>query len=220
MLSSITKRIIAAVICTAAIAASPAALADMTTFTIEWKPSDVNGAFTSSTVSASAVLTMDTKYINQSTQGISMADVQSLSMTIGSDTFTKSNFGSLVFSYGHALVYSGQLIGQYTGQLAWNDFTGPFGSTGQGGIFNLNGNGSALADGDIAPVSIQAFVMSTNGAPWENNGLTHSIMRVSSMIATPAVSAVPEPGTYAMLLAGLGFTGWMARRQRAASRRA
>lgn len=221
MLSSITKRIIAAVLCTAAIAASPAALADMTTFTIEWKPSDVTGAFTSSMVSASAVLTMDTKYINQSSQAISMADVQSLSMTIGSDTFTKSNFNSLVFSYGHALVYSGQLIGQYTGMQGWNDFTGPFGTmVGQGGIFNLNGNGSALPDGDIAPVSIQAFVMSTNGAPWDNNGLTHSIMRVSSMIATPAVSAVPEPVTYAMLLAGLGFTGWMARRQRAASRSA
>ena len=221
MLSSITKRIIAAVICSAAIAASPAALADMTTFTIQWKPSDGSGTFLSDTVSASAVLTMDTKYINQPGQGISMADVQSLSLTIGSDTFTKSNFNSLTFSYSHALIYSGQLIGQYTGQQAWNDYTGPFGTmVGQGGIFNLNGNGSALPDGAVAPVSIQAFVMSTNGAPWEDNGLTHSIMRVSSMIATPAVSAVPEPGTYAMLLAGLGFTGWMARRQRAASRRA
>jgi hypothetical protein len=220
-----TKRTIAAIICTAAVAASPAALADMVTFTIQWKPSDPNGTFLSSAVSAVATLTMDTKYINQpGPDNIPMADVQSLSLTIGNDTFGKSNFDSLRFNYGHQLIYSGEMIGQYTGQTSFGDFTGPYGTMiGQGGVFNLNGNGSTLGNGDVSPVSIQAFVMSTNGAPWVDNGLTHSIMRVSSMIATwdgpSPVSAVPEADTYALLLAGLGITGWMARRKRTASAR-
>lgn len=218
MLASTAKRTIAAMLCTAAVAASPAALADMVTFNIEWKPSDPDGNVLSSAVSAVATLTMDTRYINQpGLDNIPMADIQSLSLTIGNDTFGKDNFNSLRFNYNHALIYSGQMIGQYTGQTVFNDFTGPFGTMiGQGGVFNLNGNGSALGNGDIAPVSIQAFVMSSNGGPWVDNGLTHSIMRVSSMIATP----VPEADTYAMLLAGLGITGWMARRRRAAGERA
>jgi len=35
-----------------------------------------------------------------------------------------------------------------------------------------------------------------------------------NVLVTPAVAAIPEPETYAMLLAGLGLLGWQARRKR------
>jgi hypothetical protein len=33
------------------------------------------------------------------------------------------------------------------------------------------------------------------------------------LLVTQAVTSVPEPGSYAMLLAGLGMIGWFAKRQ-------
>ena len=46
-----------------------------------------------------------------------------------------------------------------------------------------------------------------------NNSLLLSANMLSNVSLTPSVSAVPEPETYAMLLAGLGLMGFMARRK-------
>ncbi|MES2739663.1 MAG: PEP-CTERM sorting domain-containing protein [Pseudomonadota bacterium] len=47
---------------------------------------------------------------------------------------------------------------------------------------------------------------------WQQNGGNPLGLRVEFSDAT--VAAVPEPSSYAMLLAGLGMVGWMARRRR------
>ncbi len=49
---------------------------------------------------------------------------------------------------------------------------------------------------------------------WQQNGGNPLGLRVEFTDAT--VAAVPEPSSYAMLLAGLGLVGWMARRRRSA----
>ena len=38
-----------------------------------------------------------------------------------------------------------------------------------------------------------------------------------NVTVTPTIAAIPEPETYAMLLAGLGVMAWLARRRRAAA---
>lgn len=45
-----------------------------------------------------------------------------------------------------------------------------------------------------------------------NNG-SWSFVWVTSNLTTGSITAVPEPETWAMMLAGLGLTGWVARRR-------
>ena len=46
-------------------------------------------------------------------------------------------------------------------------------------------------------------------------GLTPAPLGLYAAVATAQITAVPEPDTYAMLLAGVGMVGWLARRRKA-----
>ncbi len=49
---------------------------------------------------------------------------------------------------------------------------------------------------------------------WYNDERNHSSLFVVADFTAPPVTAIPEPETYAMLLAGLGLMGFVARRRR------
>jgi hypothetical protein len=58
---------------------------------------------------------------------------------------------------------------------------------------------------NFTPSSDGSYSFSYQNAGGDNFG---------ALLDNVSVSAVPEPETYAMLLAGLGFVGFMARRKR------
>ncbi|WP_310448174.1 choice-of-anchor I family protein [Thiobacillus sp.] len=66
-----------------------------------------------------------------------------------------------------------------------------------------------VTDGDVAPEGLKAFTM--GGVSYLV--IANEVSNTTSLYQLTA--AVPEPETYAMLLAGLGLVGFMARRRRA-----
>ncbi len=93
---------------------------------------------------------------------------------------------------------------------------------------NLNGGGQLMASGALQLAG--AFGLELGATDYvEALGAYHiydgevlvdyhygasSSIDLRNMVLTVQVSPVPEPGTYAMLLAGLGVAGWAARRRR------
>jgi len=232
MLNLNVKKSIAALLCASAALVSPVAMAELVTFNVTWAACDINGNFTGGGAAATATFTMDTKFISAgpsySSGIVSIDQVDSLRVTVtgagaGNGTFGKSDFSSLDFFYGHALNFNGQLIGQYVGTGDFNDHTGPYGggvgAGGQDGDFNLFAASSGAVGAPAAgPSGIEPFMMLTNGNPNlaapDAPSPEQYLLGVESIIARPAVTAVPEPETYAMLLAGLGLAAFMARRKR------
>lgn len=122
-----------------------------------------------------------------------------LTMTItgangGNGVFTSQNFVTMLFQIPSPLDLSKDLVGQ---QLA--DGT-VFGST--GGQFNFFGISPH------APLGLSRFTLTAN------NGFGPKMALTSLVAITP----VPEPATWAMLILGLGVVGFALRRSRQAGR--
>lgn len=71
-----------------------------------------------------------------------------------------------------------------------------------------------------AALSLSSFSSASIGGVWEWEFYRGVYARDAGFFAditslTPSVSPVPEPETYALMLAGLGLVGWMARRKSA-----
>ncbi|MDD4881585.1 MAG: PEP-CTERM sorting domain-containing protein [Gallionellaceae bacterium] len=54
------------------------------------------------------------------------------------------------------------------------------------------------------------------GGRWSPSGVDEVVYSLDGQINSYTIAAVPEPETYAMLMAGLGFIGWRNRRRRRA----
>lgn len=100
---------------------------------------------------------------------------------------------------------AGTQIGMSFGNLTQGSLAAPYGAlVGQigGGDFFLVGtsySGQAASAG-----MLKLFY-------WDSGNADN----IGSITASVNVAAVPEPGTYALMVGGLGLVGWMARRRRA-----
>jgi hypothetical protein len=232
MFTLIAKKVILICLFVSTALGSANAMAKLVTFEVTWAACDYNGYFTGGSAAATATLTMDTEYISAGRDYaggiVSMAQIVGLTLTVtgagaGNGSFGKSDFTALSFSYNHALDFNGQLIGQYVDSGQFPDRTGPFGGSvgagGQDGDFNLFAAATGAPGAPAAgPSGVQPFMLLTNGlvnydAP-DGAYPEQYLLGVRSIIATPAVSAVPEPATYAMLISGLGLALLMAAARR------
>ena len=100
--------------------------------------------------------------------------------------------------------------------------------------FKYSGNGAAAALMLLNPVGPtpltgQTFLSAAGGNPvaWLDGAFTFTALSNTTLLSfnslntgtggllldSVSVTAVPEPGTYALMLAGLGVVGWLARRR-------
>ncbi len=187
MISALIKKIAISCVTVAAIVVSPAALADLTTYNLDWV--GINN-----TASATGYITLDAT--NLATVGggaVDLSNVTDLSVTVqgttgGNGVFGMSDFGSITFHAPGALNLGQQLIGQTL------DGGKIFGATDSvSGDFNLFSTG-----GSNAPTGTWYFTLTAQSGEQ---------MLLTSMMP------VPEPESYAMLLAGLALAGAIARRK-------
>ncbi len=187
---------IKALLLTAAVLASTAAQA--TIFNVKWSGAQFdNGATAVGQFDINTAVYPDLGGAqNFNTPG---ADFTILSVTItgassGNGTFTQSDFSNFYFAAFNPLNYAVELIGQPLG----NGFN--FGSFGAGyggpsGDFNL------FASTLGAPSGSFYFVLTTDNGSGD------------SLAVTSISAAVPEPASWALMVAGFGLVGFAARRR-------
>ncbi|CAG1017829.1 hypothetical protein BURC_02526 [Burkholderiaceae bacterium] len=77
------------------------------------------------------------------------------------------------------------------------------------------GNQFSLYFYDGSGDAISSIDFSTEGTNLNNQGIPNALSHASLYAGSPIVPGIPEPETYALMLAGLGIVGFMARRRRA-----
>lgn len=200
------KKTIATAAALCALTIAPLAQAALVTFDIKW--TSQNGL-----AKAVGELTLDSALIKTAPMSpglISMDKIDRLNIIVtgsafGDGAFSKEDFSAINFYTKGAVNFQKELIGQTV--TVGSDPWAPqylFGDReGRSGAFDL-----AHFD-TSAPTTTRPFSIITAADP---EGENSDFLSVSSIIARGSVSAVPEPATYAMLLAGLGLVAVRARR--------
>ena len=127
------------------------------------------------------------------------------------DSYVLGNgLGSNVTYENHSLVANGSSVSSAGSSYAPNYF-------GSGKNFNL-GNTAAGAIGSDLGVFQYTNATSTFAAPgltFFGNGAKFNLASNGSLIYSTTVAAIPEADTWAMMMLGLGFMGFVARRKQA-----
>lgn len=202
---SLLKKIVVATTTLCALTLAPLAHAGLVTFDIKW-------ANQSGMTTATAELTLNSDLISTSAKlpiQIDANKLYSLKVTVagaqyGNGVYGLNDFRSIAFYSTGKLNFNQELIGQhfYVGDGPFEQemvFGDASGNSGAFDLFALNSK---------APDTVRPFAVITDRS-FENP----DFLVVSSILARDTVTAVPEPETYAMLLAGLGLLGWRARRR-------
>ena len=132
--------------------------------------------------------------------------------SVGKGEYTKSN-GDVVPDNYFTYDFSASNLGpnsisvESVGAAWWGD---TISHTLDGSVFTgLNYNGLLRIDGTFgAGDTLDFSVYSSTDTANQN------MFNLTAIPTSPAVSAVPEPATYALMLGGLGFVGFMAARRR------
>jgi hypothetical protein len=89
-------------------------------------------------------------------------------------------------------------------------FTGPLLPSASGGAIAFSDTDVEITNGSMTFGDVHVTITATTGA--------YTFSRVTVGVDADSVSMVPEPETYAMLVAGLGFIGFVSRRRSGDSR--
>lgn len=125
-----------------------------------------------------------------------------------------TNYSSLT-TLGN-LAYDGNLVIRFDNATTYADLTG----------FNLfnpantpTGNFATVTTVGTGPYSGLSFTYDPSRGNWYNNGLPTDTQYLVFSPSSGTLVIVPEPSTWAMTLASVGFAGWMARRKKLASKK-
>ncbi|SEA62995.1 DUF6923 family protein [Nitrosospira multiformis] len=122
--------------------------------------------------------------------------------------------GDLAFNNGHLYLAStsNQLIDVNLNNPSNSSLVGAFGVAGVLGMATGDdGVLYAVANTTIYTVDTTTGLLKIPGVNFGGSGLSAAYGQSFSSEAVPAVPGIPEPETYAMLLAGLGLLGWRLR---------
>ena len=183
-----------------AAAIAMASTANAAIFTVTW-----SGAQFENAASAIGVFDIDTSLFpdlagaqptNPVGTGFSIISFTVAGSAGGNGSFTQADFGSFYFAAFSPLNYSQQLIGQtMSNGINFGSFGAGYG--GPSGDFNLFGVNPS------APSGTYYFQLTTSGGD-------------NLWVTSIAPGTVPEPASWAMLIAGFGLTGAALRRRRTA----